>query len=277
LTLLGTFVDPAWIATSGDAPVLSPVFVGTLNGKTVIAVPATAPASDNNASEGLSGLDIANLVIGIIGVISSIVTIVGGVLAVRAYARNKIARGQNLSNKDKAVAEEGAKRVMDKLAETYGDQLGRVGSRSQIVEDGPMLVSESLELRPKASSTVQKVRKAKALKTIDDTVIEMDRIAELSSSSKLSDIETKLVLANEMIDSNPLGSARKMKESAESLKEVLKESKGSISAQEFERSQEAIETVETQARVVEEIEKAKVKEIENGEEKQVEEGLPEEK
>lgn len=274
LLLLGTFCDPSWVATAGASTLLVPVFAGTLDGKTVIAVPATAgTADDGSASEGLSGLDIANLVISVIGLISSLVTIFMGVYAFKSYVANKRFKGENLGRRELAEARTSARETLKLFKEEFGDQLQRVGAKKPIVDDRDGYESDVEEMRPNSSPALGKVSKAKARKSISDSESEVEKLSKFSSNPLLNKVQSDLLSASQDLETDLPRAMENVGKATGGLKIVLTESEDSMSESEMKSSATVIEMTEFTSKVAAEIQKDKMEENEKGEQEESEEGL----
>lgn len=275
LALLGTFCDPSWVATGSDAALLVPVFAGTLDGKTVIAVPATATTSDGSANSGLSGLDIANLVIGIIGLISSLVTIWMGVYAFKSYVANKRARGENLGQRETAQAKRAAAEVMEAFRKTYGDQMRDIGSDRLIVDDSDSYESQVEEMRPQSANTLRNAARARLRYSLDVAESQVAELSRVVNSPQIAEVQSKLFDANQLIDRDFAAASQEIRSSTDSLRQVIKSSGDSLSERQRRMSSEAIEMVEIGRKEAEALDKEKAEDSETGEQEESEEGLPE--
>ena len=274
LSLLGTFCDPTWVATAETTTVLLPVFAGQLNDKTVIAVPATAENSDSSsANEGLSGLDIANLVIGIIGLVSAAFTIFMGLYAFKSYLANKRAKGENLGNRDMAQARLTAREVIALVKKQRDAEMHDAGESDPIPADDDQYASEVDDMRREAGGVLKKVGRAKSVKAIDDMREQVEMTAQITSSPKLQRAASDLVEASESVKSEPSNAVSKIRDATAAMREVLQDNSSSFSEQLIAQMERNIEIVKSTSDQAESIEKEKIEENENGEQTESEEGL----
>lgn len=280
LTLIGSFVASGWVSGPSSTGLL-PVMAGSLDSLRVIAVPCAASLGSPAATSGhaaaqteraqdLDAPDISNLTMSLIGLLSSMVTIVSAVIAVVGNFNARRAANQPIDRGAVVDALAVAQQVCEAQRSQLREELARMLESLPMIDDIRHLMNKLREIIPETLKQVVREQLGLTLSKLEQQVSELGAI-EITNG--LREVQGDLVDVRQSLGNDLPRATKQLVQAQQQIPEVIRDMGAQVSRQLSEQIENALEVTKETLKVSEQVQED-MEDIREGEEKVVKERSP---